>query len=697
MSVNDSITYLKGVGTVKAEVLSKELGIHSVSDLIYYFPFRYVDRSKFYKINEIRPTKTDLQILGKITHIKTVEFKRGQRLEATFQDETGSIKLVWFKSINWFKKHLKLHTLYVIYGRVQQFMNEYSVVHPEIDLWSEFQQRQSIGLQPVYSSTELLQKKSITNRFMRQIIHNALNKYLHLYEEILPASIIRDYRLTDRKTALMQVHFPKNQEALSHALHRLKFEELFFIQLQLLQLNLLHKKKIRGYTFSRIGELFHQFYEQHLPFTLTGAQKKVIKEIRKDLGSGAQMNRLLQGDVGSGKTIVALFAALIALDNGYQTAFMAPTEILARQHAQSIAKFLKDMPVKTSLLTGSTSTRERKIIHEELESGDLQILIGTHALIEDKVKFHNLGLVIIDEQHRFGVAQRAKMWKKNTRPPHILVMTATPIPRTLAMTLYGDLDVSVIDELPPGRKPIKTIWRNERNRNEVFSFIRQQLDQKRQAYIVFPLIEESEVLDYENLMDGYERVKRFFGSSYSTGLVHGKMKPAEKDEEMRKFVRRETQILVATTVIEVGVDVPNANIMLIESAEKFGLSQLHQLRGRVGRGAAQSYCILLSGNKVSENAKIRLQTMTQTNDGFKIAETDLKLRGPGNMMGTQQSGVLNFKVADIIKDNRILLMARQAAKNIIYQDPDLTLPENINLKKVLADIQKKQGFWGYIS
>ncbi len=697
MSLNQPISYLKGIGPAKAEAFAKELNIFTVQDLLYFFPYRYVDRTRFYKIFEIRDSGSDIQIKGRLESVDIAGSKKGKRLEAIFSDDTGRVKLVWFKSLNWFAGKLIPGKEYVVFGKPQWFSGGFSFVHPEIEELEKFITHHQPGFYPVYTSSEKLQKKGINNRMIRRVIKDILTRYGAELTETLPGYLTDRYGLLSRSSSLEQIHFPANHDLLARAGYRLKFEELFYIQLQLIRLNLMHKKKIKGFPFPHIGDYFNGFYRDHLPFTLTEAQKRVIREIRKDLGSGAQMNRLLQGDVGSGKTIVALFTALMALDNGYQATLMAPTEILARQHYASFSRMLSGMPVSTALLTGSTTAKERKGILNDLQEGKLQILIGTHALIEDRVQFHNLGLVIIDEQHRFGVAQRAKMWKKNTRPPHILVMTATPIPRTLAMTLYGDLDISVIDELPPGRKPVKTVWKNESKRQEVFSFIKQQLDKKHQCYIVFPLIEESEAMDYENLIDGYERVKSYFAPRYRISLVHGKMKPQEKKAGMQEFIRNESQILVATTVIEVGVDVPNANVMLIESAEKFGLSQLHQLRGRVGRGAAQSYCLLLSGNKISENAKIRLQSMTRTNDGFEIAETDLKLRGPGNLMGTQQSGILKMKIADITKDQHLLALARRNAKEILLKDPDLLLPENAVVRKTYENISRKNAAWGYIS
>ena len=693
-----NISYLKGVGPAKAALLRKELAIRTLGDLVNFFPHRYIDRTQFYKIKELQNTKAEVQIIGKITGIHTVEQKRGSRLVATFTDETGNMELVWFRGAKWIKQNLKTNTTYVIFGRVNLFNNTFSMPHPEMELLSDYKKSLQSALQPVYPSTENLSKKGVSNRVMQKMMQQLFRDYKGRFEETLSDELLEKHHFISKSKALFQVHFPESQDLLAKGQQRLKFEELFFIQLQLLRNNLLRKKRIKGYVFEKVGELFHEFYANHLPFSLTNAQKKVVKEIRNDLGSVAQMNRLLQGDVGSGKTIVAVLAALISLDNGYQVAFMAPTEILANQHFTALTSLLSEMPIMLRLLTGSSKTKARKEIHENLENGQLHILIGTHALIEDKVKFKNLGLVIIDEQHRFGVAQRARMWKKNTLPPHILVMTATPIPRTLAMTVYGDLDVSVIDELPPGRKQVKTALRFDRDRLSVFKFMKEEIAKGRQVYVVYPLIEESEFFDYKDLMDGYESILREFPKPhYQVSMLHGKMKPADKDYEMQAFIAKKTQILVATTVIEVGVDVPNASVMIIESAEKFGLSQLHQLRGRVGRGSDQSFCILMASFKLSNEAKTRLQTMVETTDGFKVAEVDLKLRGPGNIMGTQQSGVLNLKIADIIKDTALLKMARYAAKDILLADPNLADKKNKNILATYVEIERKTGAWANIS
>ena len=641
---------------------------------------------------------SEVQIVGKITSLRSVKQKRGSRLVATFVDETGSLELVWFRGVKWIKDSIKFDVPYVIFGKVNLFGNSFSLPHPEMELLSEYKKNLRTAMQPVYPSTEKLAAKNITNRVIQKLMQNLFVEIDTNFEETLSDEIIDRLQLLSKNEAMFNIHFPKSQELLTKAQQRLKFEELFFIQLQLIRKKIIRKNKIKGYVFEKVGDNFNNFYKKHLPFALTNAQKKVLKEIRKDLGSSAQMNRLLQGDVGSGKTIVAVLAMLIALDNNFQATLIAPTEILAIQHFNAISELLQEMNITVRLLTGSSKTSERKTIHNTLENGELNILIGTHAIFEDKVVFKNLGLVIIDEQHRFGVAQRAKMWMKNDLPPHVLVMTATPIPRTLAMSVYGDLDISVIDELPPGRKSIKTIHRYDSNRLGVFKFLKDEIAKGRQVYIVYPLIEESKKMDYKDLMDGYESIVREFPlPHYQVSIVHGRMKSADKDFEMQRFVNGETQIMVATTVIEVGVNVPNASVMIVESAERFGLSQLHQLRGRVGRGADQSYCILMSGVKLSSNAKTRLQTMVETNDGFKIAEVDLKLRGPGDMMGTQQSGVLNLRIADIVKDGKILLKARKSAMTTLKSDPNLSKPINKNILNTYLMISKNKAIWANIS
>ena len=825
-------------------MLKKELGIFTYADLANFFPNRYIDRTHFFKINNLQQNNSEVQIVGKITALKTVNQKRGSRLVATFIDETGRMELVWFRGVKWLKDHIKINIPYVIFGKTNWFNGTYSMPHPEMELLSEYKKNLRTAMQPIYPSTETLNNRGFTNRVMQKSMQTLFEEVHGTFQETLSDELIDQLQLLGKNEAMFNIHFPKSQKLLTKAQQRLKFEELFFIQLQLIRKKLIKKTNIKGFVFEKIGQSFNDFYKNHLPFDLTNAQKKVTKEIRNDVITGAQMNRLLQGDVGSGKTIVAVLAILIALDNGYQATMIAPTEILATQHYNAVVELLKDMPITVKLLTGSVKTAKRRIIHEMLESGELNILIGTHAVFEDKVQFSNLGLAIIDEQHRFGVAQRAKMWKKGgpplippkgrveeihhkyqtarpstyallkkhqqelkkqttqaeralwenlktkqlgfkfrrqhivdtfivdficiskkliieidggyhnnpiqkevddlrtqiltelgfkvirftneeiignidetiknikeqlkslpfgevggaSIPPHILVMTATPIPRTLAMSVYGDLDISVIDELPPGRKSIKTVHRFDNNRLSVFKFLKDEIAKGRQVYIVYPLIEESKTLDYKDLMDGYESIVREFPlPEYQVSIVHGKMKPADKDYEMQRFVKGETHIMVATTVIEVGVNVPNASVMIIESAERFGLSQLHQLRGRVGRGADQSYCILMSGSKLSNDAKTRLQTMVETNDGFKIAEVDLKLRGPGDLMGTQQSGVLNLRIADIVKDSTILQKARSVAIEVLKNDTNLSKPENRNIYNTYIQITKNKNIWANIS
>ena len=692
------ITYLKGVGPNRADSLQSELGIGTYQDLINLFPNRYIDKTQYYTIGQLQRSSADVQIKGKIVHIRTVEQKKGKRLVATFVDDTGEMELVWFRGQKWIRENLKLNTPYVIFGKCNWYSGKFSMPHPEMELLSEHEQGLKITMKPVYPSTEKLSNKGITNRVINKMMQQLFLETKGRFSETLSTSLLHELRLISKSEAMFNIHFPKNQELLARAQFRLKFEELFYIQMQFIAKKMLRKQKIKGYNFDKVGELFTNFYKNRLPFELTKAQKRVIKEVRADLGSNAQMNRLLQGDVGSGKTIVAVMIMLLAIDNGFQACLMAPTEILANQHFNGITELLEDAGVSCALLTGSVKKSARKIIHEQLENGDLDILIGTHALLEDKVQYKNLGLAIVDEQHRFGVAQRSKLWHKNDIPPHILVMTATPIPRTLAMSLYGDLDISVIDELPPGRKAIKTVHRYDSNRLKVFGFIKDEIANGRQIYIVYPLIQESEALDYKDLMDGYESISRDFPlPDYQISIVHGKMKPIDKDYEMNRFVKGETQIMVATTVIEVGVNVPNASVMIIESAERFGLSQLHQLRGRVGRGADQSYCVLMTSHKLSSEAKTRLQTMVQTNDGFEIAEVDLKLRGPGDLMGTQQSGILNLKIADIVRDNDILKTARYYALKILKEDPSLERQDNLVIRHAYAQLIKHKNIWTYIS
>ncbi len=692
------IDYLKGIGPNRADILRKEVGIHTYGDLLNFFPNRYLDKTRFYKINQLQRNNAEVQVVGKIVNIRTVEQKRGKRLVADFIDDTGRMELVWFRGHKWIRENLKVNVPYVIFGKTNWFNGMFSMPHPEMELVEEYKKNLRTAMQPVYPSTEKLAKSGITNRVFSKCMQQLFIESGNKFYDPLPADLREELHLLPKAEAIFNAHFPKNQELLAKAQFRLKFEELFYIQLQLLMKNLLRKKKIKGFAFDEVGKNFSEFYEKHLPFELTNAQKRVIKEIRQDLGSGAQMNRLLQGDVGSGKTIVALMSVLLALDNNFQACLMAPTEILATQHYNGICELVENLGIKVKLLTGSTKTAERKEIHEALETGELHLLIGTHALLEDKVQFKNLGLAIIDEQHRFGVAQRARLWKKNQLPPHVLVMTATPIPRTLAMSLYGDLDVSVIDELPPGRKSIKTVHRYDSNRLKVFRFIKDEIQKGRQIYVVYPLIQESEKMDYKDLMDGYESIAREFpGPDFQISIVHGQMKPADKDYEMDRFVRGDTQIMVATTVIEVGVNVPNASVMIIESAERFGLSQLHQLRGRVGRGAEQSYCILMTGHKLSADSKTRLETMVSTSDGFEIAEVDLKLRGPGDLMGTQQSGILNLKIADIVKDNDILKTARYHALQLLKEDPNLEMVKNKVVRFTYSQLVKQKNIWNYIS
>ncbi|PKH51132.1 ATP-dependent DNA helicase RecG [Tenacibaculum sp. Bg11-29] len=842
MNLNHPVTYIKGVSVARAELLYTELGVKTCNDLLHLFPFRYIDKTQFYTINKLAQNSSEVQVVGKITGIKEVQQKRGSRVVATFSDATGSIELVWFKGAKWIKDSLKVDVPYVIYGKLNWYNSTASMPHPEMETVKEYKSKLQTSMQPVYPSTEKLANKGISNKILRGFIQNLFQQTFGLIDETLPIYLLNENQLLSKKDALLNIHFPKSQELLAKAQNRLKFEELFFIQIQLLQKKLIRKSKIKGYIFEKVGDHFTNFYNNYLPFELTNAQKRVLKEIRKDIGSGVHMNRLLQGDVGSGKTIVALLTMLLAIDNGYQATIMAPTEILAIQHYNGMVELLAETPLKIALLTGSSKIKQRREIHTGLEDGSLHILIGTHAVLEDKVQFKNLGISIIDEQHRFGVAQRSKLWEKNpvqgvseekgkvvrekymtthpseykllkeialkrknkttkeeralwevlstkqtgfkfrryyiidefmvdficlekklivevngkyyatpeqkeaanlrstilnefgyeiirlsdeevsgaientiarieaklkslplikvkkSVPPHVLVMTATPIPRTLAMSVYGDLDISVIDELPPGRKEIKTVHRYDSNRLSVFKFLKDEINKGRQAYVVYPLIQESEAMDYKDLMDGYESISRDFPSpKYQISIVHGQMKPADKEYEMNRFVKGETQIMVATTVIEVGVNVPNASVMVIESAERFGLSQLHQLRGRVGRGGEQSYCILLSSFKLSSDSKTRLQTMVETTDGFKIAEVDLKLRGPGNIMGTQQSGVLNLKIADVVKDSGILQKARQIAISVLEEDAAFSKPENANLLKVYRQLQKTSGLWSNIS
>ncbi len=696
--VDQEIKYLKGVGPKKAELLEKELGIRTCGDLLYFFPYKYIDRSRIYLIREIDTTQTFIQIKGKITTFRVEGQRYKQRLVASFTDGTGTIELVWFQGVQWVTRNYQVNTEYIVFGRPALYNHKLSVAHPEIEIPGKEETPLYTPLQPQYSTTEKLKSSFLSSKAIHKMIGQILIQIEHM-EETLPAGLVEKLKLLDLDGAIRNMHYPESNEKLKRSTYRLKFEELFYIQLNILSQKFRQQTVNRGLVFSKVGDFLNTFYRNNLRFELTEAQKRVIKEIRKDLGSGKQMNRLLQGDVGSGKTLVALMAMLIALDNGYQACLMAPTEILANQHFSTISRFLEKMDVGVLLLTGSTKKSERELLHEQLRSGELHILIGTHALLEDTVQFNNLGLVIIDEQHRFGVAQRAQLWKKTNRYPHVLVMTATPIPRTLAMTLYGDLDVSVIDELPPGRKPVQTIHYYESKRLVLFGFMRKQIEMGRQIYIVYPLIKESEKLDYVALEEGYEAIVRAFPPpQYTVVCVHGQMKPEDKEQGMQYFIQGKAQIMVATTVIEVGVDVPNASVMVIENAERFGLSQLHQLRGRVGRGADQSYCILMSSYKLSREARKRLETMVQTNDGFEIAETDLKLRGPGDIEGTQQSGIpFDLKIANLGQDGQLLQYARDVAGELLEQDMRLEKPENQVLRKQLARLSKSQVDWSSIS
>jgi ATP-dependent DNA helicase RecG len=692
------IEYLKGVGPARADVLKKELGIFTFNHLLYHFPFRYVDRSKFYKISEVNSEHLYVQIKGRITHVRKEGKPGSERLIAVLQDGTGETDLVWFKGIKWILDKIKLNEEYVVFGKPSVFNKRYNFPHPELEASTAQKIEMGEQLQPYYPSSEKLKSKGLDSKGIGKIMRNLWIQVKGVIPETLSQTMLDRFRFIGAEAALLAVHFPPDEAILEKARRRLIFEELFFIQLNLLKLKQLRIEKIKGLNFPVVGSYLNNFYNNHLPFELTNAQKKVIKEIRADLGSGKQMNRLLQGDVGSGKTLVALMSMLIALDNGFQACLMAPTEILAGQHFKTISGMVEGLGVQVDLLTGSTRSAQRKKLHSLLQCGGLHILIGTHALIEENVQFNNLGLVVIDEQHRFGVEQRAKLWKKNLIPPHVLVMTATPIPRTLAMTLYGDLDVSVIDEMPPGRKPVKTVHYYDKDTLKMFLFLKQQIKTGRQVYFVFPLINESENLDLKYLMDGYEAISREFPlPDFAVSMVHGQLAPREKDFEMQRFIKGETQIMVATTVIEVGVDIPNASVMVIENAERFGLSQLHQLRGRVGRGADQSYCILMTGYKLTSEARQRIQTMVSTTDGFEIAEADLKLRGPGDLQGTQQSGILDLRIADIVRDEKILKISRDTAVEVLNEDPHLVLDKNQPVLRRLHYLNRNKTDWGLIS
>ena len=695
--LNTPIDYLKGLGPNRSTIIKKELNIFYFKDLINFFPNRYIDKTKYYKIKDLPNISSDVQIIGKINEINEIGSGRNKRLVVEFSDGEDIIELIWFKGLKWLKKSIQLNTAYIIFGRLNFYGNKISIVHPELEIYDKEKIKFRKKLQPIYSSTEILSKKGISNKFISGLIKTVLFEIDISIKETLPNYVIKEFNLISKKNAIQNIHFPNDNLFLEKSIERLKFEELLFLQLQLLRKNISRKEKIKGHSFNIVGKLFNEFYDSILTFKLTNAQKKVLKEIRKDLGSKAQMNRLLQGDVGSGKTIVAFMSILIAIDNGFQTCLMAPTEILSVQHYDSFIEIAKTLKINIKLLTGSTKDSFKKEIYNALEKGEIDLLIGTHSLIQDKVKFKNLGLAIIDEQHKFGVAQRSMLWAKNIIPPNMLIMTATPIPRTLTMSAYGDLDISIIDELPPGRKEITTVHRNDNKRLSVFKFIKDQIHEGRQIYIVYPLIEESKKMDYKDLMDGYDSITREFPSpKYQISIVHGRMKAADKDYEMKRFEDKKTQILVATTVIEVGVNIPNASVMIIESSERFGLSQLHQLRGRVGRGRHKSYCILMSGNKISKESKERLKTMTSTNNGFLIAEKDLEIRGPGDIMGTQQSGVISLKIADIVSDKEILKLTREFAIKILNEDKSLILKKNTELLNTYTYLNKNKDIWGYI-
>ena len=689
---------MKGVGPLKGALLKKEANIFTFKDLLEYYPFRHIDKTRVDKIADLSPASEYAQVAGRLSRFEIIGEKRAKRLVAYLKDGSGEIELTWFQGINWVEKTLQPGELYLVFGKLSFFMNKAQIVHPEIEIFTPEKSGGKKFLEPIYPSTEKLKARGLSGRAVGKLTFSLLQLLSQKdFPENLPESVVVQYRFISRWEAVCSIHFPASDEMYTHAVRRLKFEELFFAQLRLSMLRSTRHRFSKGWVFDKVGTLFNTFYSHYLPFQLTNAQKRVFKEIRKDTGTGKQMNRLLQGDVGSGKTIVALLSMLLAADNGFQSVIMAPTEILAQQHFIGISELLKELPISVRLLTGSTVTKQRKEILSACEQGSLSILIGTHAVIEDKVLFKNLGFAVIDEQHKFGVAQRAKLWKKNTLPPHVLVMTATPIPRTLALTAYGDLDYSVIDELPPGRKAIETIHQFENKRPQVMDFIKKEISKGRQVYIVYPLIEESATLDFENLMKGFEEVKSFFPEpKYWISMVHGRQKGDQKQTNMQRFVTGDTQIMVSTTVIEVGVNVPNASVMVIESAEKFGLSQLHQLRGRVGRGSEKSFCILLTGNKITQDGRERLNILCATNDGFKVAEKDLELRGPGDIEGTRQSGLLNFKIANIIQDRAMLEVAKNIATQIVEIDADLNLAENLHVKEYLQ-IQNGKTVWSKIS
>ncbi|MBL7776514.1 MAG: ATP-dependent DNA helicase RecG [Saprospiraceae bacterium] len=700
MPLDTAIEYLKGVGPPRADVLKTELGVFTFGDLLFHFPFRYIDRTKFHRVADIRTEGEQYQVKGILRRLETLGEGRAKRLVGTLRDDSGSIELIWFQGVHWLERNLQVGKEYLLFGRASQFNGRFNIAHPEMEELTADNLQSVLTFDPVYPSTDKLTQKGLDAKGLRKLLRTLIDQISPAdLPETLPGFLLEGYRLIARWEALQKIHFPENQHELDAAARRLKFEELFFLQLRLLQIRRRRKDASKGFVFEKIGAHFNRFFHEKLPFELTGAQKRVLREIRTDLAAGQQMNRLVQGDVGSGKTVVALMAMLMALDNGYQACLMAPTEILARQHFDNITELVGELGIGVGFLSGTVKGKKRAEVLEQLASGALHIVIGTHALIEDWVEFRRLGLAIIDEQHRFGVEQRAALWKKGAgMPPHVLVMTATPIPRTLAMTLYGDLDASVIDELPPGRKPVTTILKNEHHRLRVQGFMREEIAKGRQVYVVYPMIEETEKADLLNLMSGYEALSRDFPPpQYQISIVHGKMKAADKEYEMQRFVRGETHIMVATTVIEVGVNVPNASVMVIENAERFGLSQLHQLRGRVGRGAEQSYCVLMSSFKLSADGRERLQTMVRTNDGFEIAEVDLRLRGPGNLEGTQQSGMLRFLIADLGRDGQILSAAREIAAKILEADPALALPENARLRQHLETTGREGRVWSRIS
>ena len=696
--LNTSIEFLKGVGPNRAKLLNGELKISTFKDLLFQFPFRYIDKTSYHKISEIQSINSEIQIIGKISDLKEVGIGKKKRLVAKFIDDTGSIDLVWFKTNRWLIDSIKLNTEYIAYGKLNSYNGKHSIAHPELELYNNENVKKRTKLTAVYPSTELLNRRGITNKVILNLIEELLITLNNKIDENLPTYLKQKFNLLARREALIIIHKPRNLDELKKAIYRLKFEEIFFLQIRLIKKNINRKEKIKGYKFNVIGKEFDKFFKDHLSFELTNAQKKVLKEIRRDLGSGAQMNRLLQGDVGSGKTIVAFMSALIAIGNGFQACIMTPTEILSHQHYNKFKDICKLLNINVKTLTGSSKARYKKEVKESLIKGEIDLLIGTHALIYDGVDFKNLGIAIIDEQHKFGVAQRSKLWHKNKLPPHVLIMTATPIPRTLAMSAYGDLDMSVINELPPGRKDIKTIHQSNRDRLKLIDFLKDEINKGRQIYVVYPLIKESEKLDFKDLLDGYESFSRDFPMpKYQLSIVHGKMKNEDKDYEMQRFIENKTQILVSTTVIEVGVDIPNATVMVIESAERFGLSQLHQLRGRVGRGAHKSYCFLITGNKQTKESKIRMETMVSTNDGFIIAEKDLELRGPGNIMGTQQSGEMPLRITNLIGDSKLIQKIRLLAEKILEKDPKLTNPNNSLILSYLKQIIDKKNIWEYIS